>query len=241
MLYTIGDLHLSLGCDKPMDIFYGWSRYLERLEENWNRKIGAEDTVVLLGDHSWALKLEESYKDLEYIHSRLNGSKILIKGNHDLWWSTTGKITEFINKNGFTSIRFLFNNAYLVEGISVCGTRGWIREDGEQPAKKILLREAGRLEASLKEGIRLGGELTAFIHYPPIYKSEENYYLTEVLHKYKVKRCYYAHLHGGSIKGALNGESGGIEYRLVSADGVGFDPVRVISAEKTKGSEEIKN
>ena len=227
MLYTIGDLHLSLGSDKPMDIFPGWSSYLERLESNWNSKITDNDTVVLLGDHSWALKLEESYKDLEFIHTRLRGQKILVKGNHDLWWSTMNKVTSFVENSGFSSIRFLFNNAYLCEGISICGTRGWIRENGEAPDMKVLLREAGRLEASLKEGAKLGGELVAFIHYPPIHRAEENVYLTDVLKRYGVKRCYYAHLHGASRNGALNGVRDGIEYRLVSADGVGFDPVKI--------------
>lgn len=228
MLYTIGDLHLSLGCDKPMDIFKGWSNYLERLEKNWNSKITDDDTVVLLGDHSWALKLEDSYKDLEYINFKLNGKKIFVKGNHDLWWSTMSKLNAFVSSNGFDKIRFLFNNAYLVEGISICGTRGWIRENGEAPDQKVLLREAGRLEASLKEGVKLGGELIAFIHYPPIYRTEENVCITDVLQRYGVKRCYYAHLHGGSIRGALQGERNGIDYRLVSADGVGFDPMLVI-------------
>lgn len=228
MIYTIGDLHLSLGCDKPMDIFAGWTNHVERLKDNWNSKITENDTVILLGDHSWALKLEDSLKDLEFIHKELNGKKILVKGNHDLWWSTMNKITNFVNENGFTSITFLFNNAYLAEGISICGTRGWIRENKKVEVDvKVLAREAGRLEASLKEGVRLGGELAAFIHYPPIYGTEENVYLTEVLHKYGVKRCFYAHLHGSSIRGALNGERDGVTYRLVSADGVNFDPVRV--------------
>lgn len=227
MLYTIGDLHLSLGCDKPMDIFSGWTNYLERLQKNWNSKITDDDTVVLLGDHSWALKLEDSRNDLEFIDKKLNGKKILIKGNHDLWWSTTKKITDFVSDNGFSTISFLFNNAYLTEGISICGTRGWIRENGEPADKKVLNREAGRLEASLQAGVKLGGELVAFIHYPPIYGTEENAQIIELLHKYNVKRCYYAHLHGNSVKGALNGERMGVYYKLVSADGVGFDPVKI--------------
>ena len=227
MLYTIGDLHLSLGCDKPMDIFSGWTNYLERLQKNWNNKITDDDTVVLLGDHSWALKLEDSRNDLEFIDKKLNGKKILIKGNHDLWWSTTKKITDFVSDNGFSTISFLFNNAYLTEGISICGTRGWIRENGEPADKKVLNREAGRLEASLQAGVKLGGELVAFIHYPPIYGTEENAQIIELLHKYNVKRCYYAHLHGNSVKGALNGERMGVYYKLVSADGVGFDPVKI--------------
>ncbi|MBQ8171585.1 MAG: metallophosphoesterase [Oscillospiraceae bacterium] len=210
-----------------MDIFKGWTNYLERLEANWNSIITDEDTVVLLGDHSWALKLEDAYKDLEFIHSRLNGKKILVKGNHDLWWSTMNKLNNYIQSNGFTSISFLFNNAFLVDGIAICGTRGWIRENGEQPDLKVLNREAGRLEMSLKEAAKLGGEPVAFIHYPPVYRAEENVYITDVLQKYGVKRCYYAHLHGGSIKGALNGVHNGIEYTLVSADGVDFTPVKI--------------
>ncbi len=227
MLYTIGDLHLPFGVDKPMNIFPGWTNYVERLRENWNGKITDEDTVVLVGDHSWALKLEESRKDLEFIDRELKGRKILSKGNHDLWWSTTKKITDFVECNGFSTISFLFNNAFSVEGVSVCGTRGWISENGEPADQKVLNREAGRLDASLQAGVKLGGELVAFIHYPPIYGTEENALITEILRKYGVKRCYYAHLHGYSIKNAFNGERGGVTYKLVSADGLGFDPMLV--------------
>lgn len=227
MIYTIGDLHLSLGCDKPMDIFAGWTNYLERLRENWNSKITDDDTVVLVGDHSWALKLKDAYKDFEFIHKELKGKKILVKGNHDLWWSTLSKMNDYVNENGFYTIRFLNNNAYIAEGIAICGTRGWIRENGESADQKILNHEALRLEMSLQEAVKLGGELVAFIHYPLIYGTEENVLLTEILHKYDVKRCYYAHLHGYSIKGALNGERGGVSYKLVSADSLGFDPIKV--------------
>lgn len=210
-----------------MDIFPGWTNHVERLLENWNSKITDDDTVVLVGDHSWAIKLEESRKDLEFIDKELKGRKILSKGNHDLWWSTTKKITDFVTDNGFSTISFLFNNAFLVEGVSICGTRGWISENGEPADQKVLNREAGRLEASLQVGVKLGGELVAFIHYPPIYGTEENVLITEILHKYDVKRCFYAHLHGYSIKGALNGERGGVSYKLVSADSLGFDPIKV--------------
>lgn len=227
MIYTIGDLHLSLGCDKPMDIFPGWTNYLERLENNWNSKITADDTVVLLGDHSWAMKLENSLADLEFIDKKLNGRKILVKGNHDLWWQTMNKVTSFAAQNGLTTLSFLFNNAYLVEGKAICGTRGWISENGEPADAKVLNREAGRLELSIQAAMKLGGELVAFIHYPPIYGQEENVPITDILHKYGVKRCYYAHLHGRGIKCAFSGQRDGVEYRLVSADGVGFDPVLV--------------
>lgn len=227
MLYTIGDLHLSLGCDKPMDIFPGWTNHLERLRENWNSKITDDDTVVLVGDHSWAMKLADTYKDFEFIHKELRGKKILIKGNHDLWWSTMSKMNGFLSENGFDSLCFLNNNAFLVDGVAVCGTRGWIRENGEPADQKVLNREVMRLDASINEALKLGGEPVAFIHYPPIYGTEENAQIIEVLHKYGVKRCYYAHLHGSRIKGALNGERAGINYKLVSADNVGFDPVKI--------------
>lgn len=228
MIYTIGDLHLPFGVgNKPMDIFPGWTNHVERLLENWNSKITDDDTVVVVGDHSWALKLEESRKDLEFIDRELKGKKILTKGNHDLWWSTTKKVTDFLNVNGFSTISILFNNAFLAEGVSICGTRGWISENGEPADLKVLNREAGRLEMSLQAGVKLGGELVAFIHYPPIYKTEENALITEILRKYDVKRCYYAHLHGYSIKGALNGERGGVSYKLVSADSLGFDPIKI--------------
>lgn len=227
MLYTIGDLHLSLGTDKPMDIFAGWSNHIERLKENWNSRITDNDTVVLIGDHSWALKLKDSKNDLEFIHKELNGKKILVKGNHDLWWQTMNKNKEFLEENGFTSISFLFNSAFRVGDITICGTRGWISENGEPADQKVLNREAGRLEASLSAGAKLGGELTAFIHYPPVYRVEENRPIIEIMQKYGVKRCYYAHLHGPSIRGAVNGVRDGITYRLVSADSLGFDPIAV--------------
>ncbi len=137
------------------------------------------------------------------------------------------KITDFTSANGFSTISFLFNNAYLAEGITICGTRGWIRENGEPADQKVLNREAGRLEMSLQAGAKLGGEQVVFIHYPPIYGTEENAPIIELMHKYNVRRCYYAHLHGNSIKGAFNGERDGICYKLVSADGVGFDPVKI--------------
>ncbi len=228
MVYAIGDLHLSFGVkDKPMDIFPGWKNYTEKLLKNWNEKITDDDTVVLVGDHSWALKLEDTFEDLDFIDKKLKGRKILTKGNHDLWWTTMNKNLNFIKENGFSTISFLFNNAFLCEGLSVCGTRGWISENGEPADLKVLNREAGRLEASLKEGVKLGGELVAFIHYPPILGSEENVLITEILRKYNVKRCYYAHLHGSSINRAVRGERGGVYYELVSADGVGFNPIKI--------------
>ena len=137
------------------------------------------------------------------------------------------KNKEFVKENGFTSIEFLFNNAFRVGDITICGTRGWISENGEPADAKVLAREAGRLEMSLKAGEKLGGELIAFIHYPPVYREEQNLPIIEVLKRYNVKRCYYAHLHGIAIRGAVEGMYGGIDYKLVSADSLKFDPVLV--------------
>lgn len=226
MVYTIGDLHLSFGCNKPMDIFGGWTNHIERLTENWNGTVKQDDTVIIIGDISWAMDLKNAYADFDFIN-KLNGKKIIIKGNHDYWWTTMKKMEEFLDANFFDTIKLLNNNAFLVEGISVCGTRGWINETGEPLDAKVLAREAGRLEASLTMGKKLGGELIAFIHYPPIYGTEENYSILDVLKKYDVRKCYYGHIHGSAISHALNGIRGDIEYKLVSADGVGFCPVLI--------------
>lgn len=226
-LYVLGDLHLSLGTDKPMDIFKGWSSYVERITENWNKAVGENDTVVVNGDISWAMSLENTEKDFRYINDNLAGSKIFIKGNHDYWWSTKAKMDAYLQEKGFDKIKILHNNAYLVEGVSVCGTRGWINDDGQPFDAKLLNREAGRMEMSLKEGEKLGGRLIAFIHYPPIFAGEKNYYILDVLKKYGVKQCYYGHVHGAARKNAFVGEYEGISFDIASCDCVDFAPVAV--------------
>ncbi|MBQ8903122.1 MAG: metallophosphoesterase, partial [Oscillospiraceae bacterium] len=147
----MGDLHLSLGCDKPMDIFRGWDNYVDRLTENWNRVVSDNDTVIIPGDISWAMTLEGTKQDFEYINNTLKGDKIILKGNHDYWWNTASKMNAFLAENGFDRIRILNNNAYLVEGISVVGTRGWINDDGSECDAKVLNREAGRFRMSVSE------------------------------------------------------------------------------------------
>jgi predicted phosphohydrolase len=226
-LFAIGDLHLSLGTDKPMDIFRGWENYVSLMEENWNRLVSPSDTVVVVGDISWAMTLEESREDFSYIH-RLNGTKILLKGNHDYWFSTKSKVEQFLEKEGFDSIKILFNNAYEYDGFSLCGTRGWINEQGEDVDKKVLKREAGRLRMSLEAGKKLGKPPIAFLHYPPIYGTSECYEILEVLLEYQVKQCFYGHIHGRSADYAINGERMGIQFRLVSSDFVRFAPVKIL-------------
>ena len=225
-LYTIGDLHLSLGTDKPMDIFPGWENYIRRIEDGWRSTVAPEDTVVVAGDVSWAMDLGECGADFTFLH-RLPGSKILLKGNHDYWFSTRGKVERYLEEMGFSSIRILFNNAYACEGAALCGTRGWINEQGEQVDKKVLNREAGRLRMSLEAGRKTGLEPVAFLHYPPLYAGTECPEILDVLREYGVRECYYGHIHGRAASGAFQGVRYGIRFRMVSGDQTGFVPVRV--------------
>ncbi|MDR0821603.1 MAG: metallophosphoesterase [Oscillospiraceae bacterium] len=226
-LFAIGDLHLSLSGAKPMEIFKGWENHVERLTNGWNTTVSDTDTVVVIGDLTWASGLDNADTDFRFINDRLNGEKIIIKGNHDYWWNTLSKLNTFFEANGFTRMKVLHNNAFKVENTVICGTRGWLNDDGKPADLKILKREALRLEESLKAGQKLDGELTAFVHYPPIYSGNENPYLLESLVKYNVKRCFYAHLHGAKVRGAFSGERYGINFSLCSADSVGFTPVLV--------------
>ena len=223
----LGDLHLSLGADKPMDIFKGWDRYVDKITENWNSLVGDSDTVVVNGDISWAMSLENTKKDFSFINNELKGNKIFIKGNHDYWWNTKSKMEAFLQENGFDRIKILSNNAYLTDGISVCGTRGWINDDSAPFDAKLLNREAIRLEMSLQEGKKLGGTLIAFLHYPPIFGNEKNYYMLDIMKKYGITHSYYGHVHGAAVKKAFNGEYNGTEFRITSCDCVGFTPVLV--------------
>lgn len=223
-LYSISDLHLSFSCDKPMDIFRGWENHTDRLAANWNRVVTDDDTVVLPGDFSWGLKIEETLKDFEFL-SKLNGKKIILKGNHDLWWGTKKKILEFFEKNDINNIEILFNNAYLVDGVSICGSRGWFIDSPESD-KKILLREAARLETSIKAGIELGGEPIVFIHYPPVYGDFVCREIFDIIKKYDIKKVYHGHIHGAGLNKSVS-HFEGVDFKLVSCDCVDFTPVFV--------------
>lgn len=222
-LFAISDLHLSLGVDKPMDVFRGWDNYVQRLEENWQRLVRPEDTVVIAGDISWGLDLSETVEDFRWI-DRMPGQKILLKGNHDLWFSTKTKVEKFFDENGFSTLHILFNNAYRYEDYVICGTRGWMND---QTDKKVLNRECGRLRLSLEEGKKLGGTPLVFLHYPPLYGSGDCPEILEVLLSYGVKQVYYGHIHGYSSGYAINGERVGIDFRLLSCDFLQFAPKRI--------------
>ena len=227
-IYVIGDLHLSFSTNKPMDIFgKNWQNYEEKIKQDWLSKVKKEDTVILPGDFSWAMYLDETEKDFEFINN-LPGKKILLKGNHDYWWSTVTSMRKYIDSKEFKNIDFLYNNSYEFENKIIAGTKGWnISEDQEDI--RLTKREVARLELSIKDGISKYGEnkeIIVFMHYPPITKTkielEQETKFVELMKKYNVKRCYYGHLHGASINDAIEGEIEGIQFKLVSADGLDF-------------------
>ncbi len=226
-LYAIGDLHLCLGAPKPMDVFGGaWVGYMDKLK-NGLRAISEEDTTVLLGDLSWALDLPSAKEDFAWIND-IPGRKIILKGNHDYWWSTAAKFTKFCQENNFSHMELLNNNCFEYDNWAICGTRGWFFEEERsgQHDEKVFKRELMRLEASLKAA----GEKNkmVFLHYPPRYKGYTCDPILELLERYQVRRCFYGHLHGGSHKLAMEGIWDGVEFRLVSADYLNFVPYKVI-------------
>ena len=232
-IYVIGDLHLSFSTNKPMDIFgKNWQNYEEKIKQDWLSKVKKEDTVILPGDFSWAMYLDETEKDFEFINN-LPGKKILLKGNHDYWWSTVTSMRKYIKEKNFENIDFLINNSYEFENYIIAGTRGWnITEDEED--KKIYNREIQRLELSLKDAIQKKHnqeEIIVFMHYPPITntniaKNKETEFI-KLMQKYDIKRCYYGHLHGSSIKDAVEGQYFGINFKLVSCDGLNFEVLNI--------------
>lgn len=231
-IYTIGDLHLSFGNPKPMGIFgENWENHEEKIKEDWMLKVKDEDTVIHPGDFSWAMHLKDTYKDFEFLCS-LPGKKILMKGNHEYWWTTVTNMKKYLKENDFENIDFLQTNSIEVENKIICGSRGWtLHHLDSENSKKILAREEIRLELSVKDAIskNIDGnkEIIVFMHYPPIIKEKLDTGFSKILKKYNIQRCYYAHLHGKSIGEAVEGNIDGIEYRLVSADGLNFKLLKV--------------
>lgn len=222
-LYAIADLHLSLSVDKPMNIFPGWDNHVERLEKNWQNTVSADDTVVIPGDISWAINFDEAKADFDFIN-RLNGKKVILKGNHDYWWNSMAKMNRFLEDNGFDTITILHNNHYPYGEYGICGTRGWIKDTEEPADAKVLAREAGRLDASIRSALNDGKKPIVFLHYPPIYVNDRNREILDVLYKHDIKDCYYGHLHGNAHRFAVCGEVDGINYQLIAGDFVQFCP-----------------
>ena len=226
-LYAIGDLHLCLGAPKPMDIFGGnWIGYMDKLKAGLSA-ISPDDTTVLLGDLSWALDLASAREDFAWIN-QIPGRKIILKGNHDYWWSTASKFYKFCEENGFSNQLILNNNHYAYNGWAICGTRGWFFEEerGSEHDEKVFRRELIRLESSLQSA----GDMPkiVFLHYPPLYKGYRCEEILELLKRYEVRQCYYGHLHGASHGLAMEGQWEGIEFRLVAADKLNFQPYQVL-------------
>ncbi|MDD6489124.1 MAG: metallophosphoesterase [Clostridia bacterium] len=226
-VYAIADLHLSFGTDKPMDVFSGWQNYTERIQKNWQRLITKDDTVVIAGDISWAMNIKQTYADFDFIN-KLNGKKIIIKGNHDYWWTTKAKMDSYISDNGFDTISILNNNYFVVDGTALCGSRGWFYDAETDADMKILNREAGRLRMSIEPAVKAGYEPVVFLHYPPIYNNIECDEIMNILREYNIKKCFYGHIHGGNAaKKAFVGEKYGIQFRLVACDYIGFMPLAI--------------
>lgn len=228
-IYTIADLHLSFSEDKPMSIFgENWEGHSEKIKNNWINKVKQEDTVVLVGDFSWSMYLEDTYKDFKFLN-QLPGKKILLKGNHDYWWTTLTNMKNYLKENNFNNIDFIYNNSCLIENKILTGTRGWNLLDTEKE-NKMINREIIRLKLSIEDGIKKYGddkEIIVFMHYPPITQNNMNSDFIKVLKQYNIKKCYYGHLHSTSHKDAVEGIKQGINFKLVSADYLNFDLIEI--------------
>ena len=232
-LYTIADLHLSFKKTKPMDIFgKKWKNHAEKIKKDWIEKVEDDDTVVIPGDISWAMTLEEAYPDFKFI-DELPGKKIILKGNHDYYWNTLTKLEEYIKEKNLKTIEFIHNNAKYYKKTIITGTRGWNINSESEADLKIINREANRLELSIKHGIENFmdyDEIIVFMHYPPINKkieTSDNPFIN-IMKKYKIKKCIYGHLHGESHKEAIEGKIDGIEFKLVSADYIDFKLQKIL-------------
>ena len=238
-LYTIADLHLSIGHpEKSMGVFgTKWDHYEEKLKEKWSRVVSQEDTVILPGDISWANALADSVPDFAFLNA-LPGQKLIGKGNHDFWWSTASKVNSFWKEHGFDTLHILYNNAFLIEERIICGTRGWFFDEKSQNTvsktdfEKLCNREYLRLQHSLEEGARiraLSGKhlpIYVFLHFPPIWGDERCDNLLSLLDTYSVARCFFGHIHG-VYKQPIVREYHGIPMELVASDHLSFCPLLV--------------
>ena len=233
-IYIIGDLHLSFSQNKPMSIFGDiWKNHEEKIKENWMKNVKENDTVILAGDFSWATYIQDTIKDFEYLNS-LSGKKIFLKGNHDYWWETVTKMKKFLVENNIENIEFLYNNAHICDKYIFAGARGYSKS-GDKEDEKIFKRELLRLELSLEEARKINEnleekkEIVAIMHYPPItdIREKNTNEFIKLMKKYGIKKCFYGHLHGPSIKFAIQGNVNDIELKLISADSMNFELYKI--------------
>mgnify|MGYP003316942370 CR=1 FL=1 len=231
-LFVISDLHLSVACpEKAMDTFGArWTDYIHKIRASWNAVVGENDTVIVPGDISWAMNLEEAIPDLEFIH-HLNGKKILMKGNHDFWWTSLKKMQDTVQKNGFDSISFLHNSAIEVENQWICGTRGWFQDEksqvtvGETDYKKITQRELIRLGLSLKARPDDCVPLVMF-HFPPVWNGWYFREMLDLLLECDVRQCYFGHIHGVyNVSPVQTFDQ--INFHFIAADYLNFVPHKI--------------
>ena len=227
-LYAIGDLHLSLTANKSMEVFgSAWTNYVERIGASLSQ-LTAEDVLVLAGDTSWGIDLPEAEADFRFLE-QFPCKKLLVKGNHDYWWSTVSKMRTFFAEKGFQTFDILHNTCSVYGEYALCGTRGWFLEEDQKPHNaKILNRELGRLEASLRAAE--GRPIWCFLHYPPLYQGYQCPEILQMLEKYHVERCYYGHLHGPVIRRRMEGIYGNCAFSLISADYLGFVPKKICNS-----------
>lgn len=219
-IFGISDLHLSFETNKPMDIFSGWDNHTERIRANWTRLVEEDDVVVLPGDFSWGLKLDETKKDFQFLDS-LPGKKLIIKGNHDLWWSTAKKIHEFFKKNEIKTVEIVFNNCYKIGDFAICGSRGWLYEKNDD--KVIAQREAGRLKASVLSAMKENLTPIVFMHYPPVYADQVVEPIMNVIKELGIDKVYHGHIHGAGMHHIIR-EYDGVSFKLLSCDCIDFTP-----------------
>ena len=235
-LFALSDLHLSLGTDKPMDVFGPiWSDHVQKIYLNWTKKVSGDDLVIIGGDVSWATYLNEAKNDFDFVN-KLPGRKLIIKGNHDYWWDSITKLNNFAQQNEYSSISFLHNSAYIYNEYSIAGTRGWILPSADAfgtEDKKIYERELIRLSLSLDMASKLEDKSKSYtrvavLHFPPV--SADGIVddgIMSILSSHGVNKCIYGHLHGNGIKTAFTGSIHGIDFMLTSADYLGFDPMKI--------------
>ena len=221
-IFAIADLHLSNDESKPMDIFGAqWENHFARIREDWLSKVSEEDIVLLPGDLSWEMKLEAAVSDIRRV-AALPGRKVLIRGNHDYWWSSIGRVRENLPA-GMYAIQ---NDAVTIDGYTFCGTRGWVLpgEDSDEDDERIRVRELGRLRLSVESALRIAGDrpIICLLHYPPLLEAMRDTDVTALIEQTPIREVVYGHLHGNALKGAFRGVHNGVNYHQVSCDGIGF-------------------